>query len=192
MPRCFIICFWGLFLFGCLGGFLSCGEREQIPKHSLKTIKVEMNFFSGKWDLYHSLLFPGAGRRISSLICICKNGIQSRKSSGFRWKHANKQTDQTTLKLKDADYGGVQHTCFQTWHSAGAGAYNDYNMCNMCKAECVKRIKQQKGENTKLIITVLEVAIKTLFSSSSFLDVTQHGKWWVFSGKEVIQRNIAP
>lgn len=48
---------------------------------------------------------------------------------------------------------------------------------HMCKAVCVKRVKQQESDYTKLIITFLEVAIKRLFSSSSFFDVTQHQKW---------------
>lgn len=47
---------------------------------------------------------------------------------------------------------------------------------HMCKAVCVKRVKQQESDNTKPIITVLEVVIKRLLSSSSFLDVTQHEK----------------
>lgn len=47
---------------------------------------------------------------------------------------------------------------------------------HMCKAVCVKRVKQQESDNTELIITVLEVTIKTMFSSSSFFDVTQYKK----------------
>lgn len=59
------------------------------------------------------------------------------------------------------------------------------------KAVCVRRMKQRQGDNNKLIIIVWEAATKTLFSSSSFPDVTQDEKQWVCSGQEAAQRNAA-